>query len=118
MEYDLNINNRAFKAIKEGNKKIEIRVTTEESNFSYNILKKADIIYFVNDLNEKIKCTVNDIRWYPTIEDLLRYEGTVYTLSSTNDFNEGVKSINSIKGYKEGIKNNGVYAIEINYNIF
>lgn len=29
----------------------------------------------------------------------------------TNDFNEGVKSINSINGYEEAIKENGVYAI-------
>ena len=42
-------------------------------------------------------------------------EGTRYTTSSTNDFNEAVKSINSITGYKEEIKKSGVYAIHIEY---
>ena len=40
-------------------------------------------------------------------------EGTRYTLSSTNDFNEGIKSINSLNGYEKAIKINGVYAIHI-----
>ena len=54
-----------------------------------------------------------DLTKYNTIEELLTMEGTRYTLSSTNDFNDGVKSINSIKGYKDAIKRNGVYAIHI-----
>ena len=40
-------------------------------------------------------------------------EGTRYTLSSTNDFSEGIKSINSLDGYEESIKTNGVYTIHI-----
>lgn len=50
-------------------------------------------------------------------EELLTLEGTRYTLSSTNDFNEELKSINSINGYKEAMKVNGVYAIHIKYII-
>lgn len=42
-------------------------------------------------------------------------EGTRYTLSSTNDYDEGIKSINSLNGYEEAIKNDGVYAIHIDY---
>lgn len=42
-------------------------------------------------------------------------EGTRYTLSSTNDYEEGIKSINSINGYKAAIECNGVYAIHIEY---
>lgn len=42
-------------------------------------------------------------------------EGTRYTLSSTNDYKEGIKSINALNGYKEAIKCNGVYAIHIKY---
>ena len=40
-------------------------------------------------------------------------EGTKYTLSSTNDYNEGIRSINSFDGYKEAIPVNGVYAIHL-----
>ena len=58
---------------------------------------------------------VKQINWYKTIEELLIVEGTKYTLSSTDDFDEGVKSINSFEGYTEGMKKNGVYAIHLEY---
>ena len=64
---------------------------------------------------EKIKCRVKEINWYESIEKLLMLEGTKYTLSSTDDYDEGIKSINSINGYKDAIKSNGVYAIHIEY---
>ena len=44
---------------------------------------------------------------------MLTVEGTKLTLSSTNDIEEGIKSINSYKNYTEGIKKNGIYAIHI-----
>jgi ASC-1-like (ASCH) protein len=111
--YELEINNRAFKAIKEQSKKVEIRVTKIGDSFDYGVIKANDIINFTSYDQEKISCKVNKINWYKTIEELLTVEGTEYTLSSTNDFNEGVKSINSFPGYPEGIKQNGVYAIHI-----
>ena len=42
-------------------------------------------------------------------------EGTRYTTSSTNNYEEGIKSINSINGYKEAIEKSGVYAIHIDF---
>lgn len=111
--YDLEINNRAFKAIKEKRKKIEIRVTKVDGSFNYAVIEQNDVINFTSYDGEEIKCRVNKINWYKTIEELLTIEGTNYTLSSTNDFNEGVKSINSFPGYIEGIKQNGVYAIHL-----
>ena len=42
-------------------------------------------------------------------------EGTKYTLSSTNNYEEGIKSIKSLNGYEKSIKENGVYAIHIEY---
>ena len=96
MEYNLDINNRAFKAIKNGTKRVEIRVTKlDDNSFYYGILKSGDVNH------------------YSSIEELLILEGTRYTLSSTNDFDKGVESINSISGYKEAIPINGVYAIHI-----
>ena len=114
-KYYFDLNDRAFNAIKNKTKKIEIRVTKLDGSFDYSILKENDIIIFNNSLNEKITCKIIKINWYKTIEELLTIEGTKYTLSSTNDFNEGVKSINSLEGYERGIKANGVYAIHINY---
>lgn len=116
MKYKFDINNRAFNAIKNGTKRIEIRVTKlGEEHFNYGILKENDEIEFTSYDGEKIKCIIEDINHYNSIEKLLILEGTRYTLSSTNDFNEGVKSINNLNGYKEAIPVNGIYAIHIKY---
>lgn len=112
MLYKLAINNRAFKAIKEKRKRIEIRAT-KANGFDYSIIKTNDIIKFTSYDSDTLKCKVLRNTWYPSIEELLTKEGTKYTLSSTDDFNEGVKSINSLDGYKEAIKLNGVHAIEL-----
>ncbi len=113
--YDFNLNDRAFNAISEGRKKVEIRVTKLDGSFDYSILKENDLIRFTNSKNKRIKCKVTKISWYQTIEELLTTEGTKYTLSSTDNFDEGVKSINSFEGYTEGMKVNGVYAIHLEY---
>lgn len=116
MEYNLTLNNRAFNAIKEGRKKVEIRANKlGENQFDHSILQIGDSIYFTSYNGDIIKCEIILINWYPTIEDLLTKEGTKYTLSSTDDFDKGVKSINSLDGYKEAIRVNGVYAIHIKY---
>ena len=113
MDLMLNINHRAFKAIKNGTKRVEIRVTKLNNNsFDYSILKMNDTIIF-SSCNEIVKCLITEINWYKTIEELLTLEETRYTLSSTNDLKKGIESINSFDGYKEAIKKNGVYAIHI-----
>ena len=114
MKYNLDLNDRAFKSIKNKTKRVEIRTTKlGENHFDYGILKSGDEIEFKSYDGEIINCLVGDVNHYDSIEELLTLEGTRYTLSSTNDFNEGIKSINSINGYKEAIKVNGVYAIHI-----
>lgn len=116
MEYTFDINNRAFNAIKNNLKRIEIRATKKgEGHFDYSILKPNDYINFISYDKEKIKCRIKEINWYESIEELLMLEGTRYTLSSTNDYEEGIKSINNIGGYKDAIICNGVYAIHIEY---
>ena len=114
MKYNFDINDRAFKAIKNKTKRVEIRTTKiGENHFDYGILKSGDEIEFKSYDGEIINCLVGDVNHYDSIEELLTLEGTRYTLSSMNDFNEGIKSINSINGYKEAIKVNGAYAIHI-----
>ena len=104
MKYNFDINNRAFKAIKNKTKRIEIRTTKlGENHFDYSVLKTDDIITFTSYDGETINCIVGDVNHYNSIEELLTLEGTRYTLSSTNNFEEGIKSINSINGYKEAI---------------
>ena len=114
MVYNFDINNRAFAAIKERRKRIEIRATKLGNNhFDYSKLNVDDIIVFTSFDKEKIKCIITEINWYKTIEELLMLEGTRYTLSSTDDYQEGINSINKLDGYLEAIKQNGVYAIHI-----
>lgn len=113
MEYNLDINPRAFKAIKAKTKRVEIRATKLGNNhFDYSILKPNDIIIFTSN-DEELKCLITEINWYKSIEELLTLEGTKYTLSSTDDYEAGIKSINSLDGYKEAIPVNGIYAIHI-----
>ena len=113
MQYNFDINPRAFKAIKERTKRVEIRATKlGDNHFDYSILKPNDTIIFTSK-NEKLKCLITEINWYKSIEELLMLEGTKYTLSSTDDYDEGINSINSLDGYVEAIKINGVYAIHI-----
>lgn len=113
MVYSFDINNRAFNAIKEGRKKFEIRVTKVDGSFDYSVIKKDDFIKLTSFDKEKMICRVLDVRWYNSAEELLTVEGCEYTLSSTNDFYEGVKSLHRFNGYTEGILKNGIYAINI-----
>lgn len=115
MLYNIDINDRAFLAIINNKKKIEIRANNINDKINYSEIKENDIIKFKNSKEEIIVCKVIENNFYSTIEELLTIEGTRYTLSSTNDFSEGIKSINSLNGYKQAIKENGVYAIHIKY---
>lgn len=113
MVYSFSINNRAFKAIKEGKKKFENRVTKVDNGFDYSVIKKDDYIKLTSFDGEKQLVRVLYVHWYQSAEELLMVEGTKYTLSSTDDYNEGVKSLLSFKGYPEGIRKNGIFCIRI-----
>lgn len=113
MVYSFFINNRAFKAIKEGRKKFENRVTKINDSFDYAVIKKDDYIKLTSFEGEKLFVKVLYVHWYLNAEELLMVEGTKYTLSSTDDFNEGVKSLNSFEGYTEGMQKNGIFCIRI-----
>lgn len=113
MIFKLNLNDRAFKAIINKTKKIEIRANTK--NHCYDALKANDLIEFTNSINEKIVCKVIDVFHYNSVEELLMLEGTKYTTSSTNDYNIALERINNLNGYREEIKKTGVYAIHIEY---
>jgi len=50
---------------------------------------------------------------YKNVKELLESEGIEHTLSSTNNIEEGIKSVESIDNYKELIAKNGVFAIKL-----
>ena len=113
MKYNLNLNERAFNAIINKTKRIEIRTIT--GNTDYSKMTKDDIIEFKNENNEKIVCKILEVNHYKTVEELVMLEGTRYTTSSTNEYEEAVNNINKLNGYKEAVKKYGVYAIHIEY---
>jgi len=115
MEYSIDLNPRPFDSIKKGIKKIEGRVPTEHNkNFPLNKLKKGDIIAFTNNENGEImKVNVLGVRHYKNVRLMLETEGTRNVLSSQGTVEEGIESYNRLKGYKEGVKKHGIYAIEV-----
>lgn len=113
MKIKLDINDRAALAIKNKTKRVEIRANT--NNHDYSLLKENDVIEFDSDVFGKFYVKVKEVNYYDTLEELLTLEGTRYTTSSTNDYNEAIENVNKINGYKEAIKNSGVFAIHIEY---
>ena len=115
MMYSLKLNDRASKAIKENRKRVEIRCKKDNDGFSYDDLNNGDVIKFSSESYGNFYTLVKEVNHYNSIEELLTLEGTKYTTSSTDDFDEAVKSINSLNMYKENIPKYGVYAIHIKY---
>ncbi len=109
----LNINDRAALAIKRKDKNVEIRAGKD--NCDYEKLKYGDIIKFDSEVLGIFYVKVLKVNYYKTLEELLMLEGTRYTTSSTNDYNEAIKNVYKINGYEKRIKENGVYAIHIEY---
>lgn len=109
----LKINDRAAKAIKDGLKRVELRVYKGDKDYSK--LKHGDVLNFVSQNGESFFCKVLEVNHYDSAEELFTLEGTKYTTSSTNDFDTAVENINKIDGYQEAIKEYGIYAIHIEY---
>ena len=115
MTMKLNINDRAALAIKNGSKKVERRANKKDSGKDYGTLKTNDIIEFNSNNLGVFYVKVKEVNYYNSLEELFTMEGTRYTTSSTNDYNEAINNVNKLDGYKEAIRKNGVYAIHIEY---
>lgn len=113
MEYILDLNDRPFKAILAGTKKVEGRTPTKFDKTPFGKLNPGDLITFINNTsNEILKVKVTSIHHYPKVKEMLEKEGVQNVLSSEpKTVEHGVESYNSLEGYKEGIKKNGIYAI-------
>lgn len=114
MNYQLNLNNRPFQAIKAGTKKIEGRTPKDDTDLCYEKMSPGDFITFNNNqTNEKLTCAVLSITHYPNVRPMLEAEGPENVLSSGGNVEEGIESYNNIGGYKERIGKYGIYAISI-----
>lgn len=115
MEYELDINPDAFEAIKKGRKIIEGRTPTSTNKTPYNKLNEGDLLRFKNYKTGEICLTkVRAVRHYPSVREMLKAEGKDNVLSTKGmTINEGIKLYDSFPEYKENIKKNGIYAIQI-----
>lgn len=113
MKYTLDINDRPFKAIAAGTKKVEGRTPTQFDKTPFDKLVPGDLIIFVNNVSsEVLKAKVTYVHHYPGVKEMLEKEGVQNVLSSEpKTVEHGIESYNSLEGYKEGIKKNGIYAI-------
>lgn len=113
MKYTLDINDRPFRAILAGTKKVEGRTQTQFDKTPFDKLKQGDSINFINNVsNEVLKAKVTFVHHYHGVKEMLENEGIQNVLSSEpKTVEHGIKSYNSLKGYKEGIRKNGIYAI-------
>ena len=109
----LDINDRAALAIKNNKKRVEIRAN--DNKYDYSKLNSNDIIEFNSNNIGIFYVKIKEVNFYNSLEELFMLEGTRYTTSSTNDYNEAINNVNKLDGYKEAIRKNGVYAIHIEY---
>lgn len=115
MKYILDLNDRPFKSIKAGTKKVEGRTPTFWDKTPYDKLQKGDTIHFINNVTqEEIDVDVLYVHPYRNVREMLDNEGAQNVLSGEpKTIENGIDTYNSFKGYKEGIAKNGIYAIGV-----
>lgn len=115
MNYNLELIDRPFRAIKAGTKKIETRVPTSYDKTPYADLKAGDTFTFTNmTTNEVMKVEILGVRHYSDVRSMLEMEGTRNTLSSGLDIDGAVERYNTVfEEYKENIPKFGIYGIEV-----
>ncbi len=114
MNYNLNLNEQWFTAVKLGKKIIEARVKTSNSKFQYSELIPGDITIFTNrTTNKKISVDVVAVRHYSDTQTMLESEGLKNVLPGYKDIQSGIVLYNSFTEYKENIPKYGIYAIEV-----
>ena len=113
MKYKLEINDRPFKAIMAGTKKVEGRTPTEFDKIPFEKLKPGDLLTFINNMsNDTQEVKVTFVHHYSGVKEMFEKEGIQNVLSSEpKTISHGVESYNLLNGYKEGVKKNGIFAI-------
>jgi ASC-1-like (ASCH) protein len=114
MNFNLNLNDRPFQAIKVGTKKVEGRTPKDENDKRYEEMKAGDTLIFTNNVTgEVMNCEVLFVHKYSNTRSMLEAEGVENVLSSKLDIEGGIESYNKLEGYKERIDKFGIYAIGV-----
>ena len=113
MKHFTDINDRPFKAIKAGTKKVEGRTITTWETLPLDELKKDEIISFTNNItNEKLVVKITFVHHYKSVSEMLKKEGVKNVLSSfPKTIEHGIESYHSILEYKNSIQKHGIWAI-------
>lgn len=114
MKWKMHLPERPFRAIKNGTKKVEGRVSSS-ANDRYSKIKSGDeIVFELEPGSESLNTKVDFVHHYPDVRSMLETEGVENVLSSRGNLEQGIKSYHSIPHYRENIKKYGIYAIGIN----
>lgn len=113
MKWKMHLPERPFRAIKNGTKKIEGRVSSSASD-RYSKIKSGDeIIFELEPGTETVNVKVGFVHHYPSVRSMLESEGVESVLSSLGNIEQGIESYHSIPHYRENVKKFGIYAIGV-----
>ncbi len=102
------INYDIFKAIKNGDKKVETRANT----ISFQNIKAGDELAF-SCAGESLKKKVRNVKVFKNIKDLLKEYKPSEINPRIESEEELIKMYNSFPEYREKIKKHGIIAFEI-----
>lgn len=116
MNYNLDLNDRPFQALKIGKKKIETRTKVPQNMIAYEEMRPGDTITFEHeDSKEKMVMEIVRVRHYKNIPDLLDAEGQENVMSYDAPREEAIVSWDKLTGYTKGMKKYGIWAIEVKH---
>lgn len=114
MNYNHDLNDKYFEAIKVGTKKIEGRAPKDADDKRYEQMKVGDTVTFTNNVtNEQIICEILSVNHYKDARSMLEAKGIENVLPGELDIEYGIKIYDNLEGYEERIKKFGIYAIGV-----
>src|SRR3989344_243317 len=114
MDWYLELNDMPFDAIKRGKKNRETRTKVPHNQTAYEEMKPGDKVIFTRKTDkEKMIVEILGVRHYPNVASMFNAEGQDYCMSYDAPRDEAIASYNQLRGYTEGIKEHGIWAIEV-----
>lgn len=114
MDWHLELNDMPFDAIKRGKKSRETRTKVPHNMTEYEEMKPGDRIIFTRKSDkEKMVCEILAVRHYPDVASMFDAEGQENCMSYDAPKEEAIASYDQLRGYTDGIKEYGIWAIEV-----
>ena len=117
MLYTSDVNRRAFQALLDGSKRVEIRTCIPSDPLDYSLLQVGDLLRLSEwppPSSREIQGIIDGVRHYSSAYTLFENEGITRTCSSNpTSINEAVDRIHALTDYKQAIIQHGLFAIEL-----